>query len=140
MRKSTYYTKNSRSNIKFRGFPGLQYSRSFPGFPGEWEPCEIIRPTTQSESNTTSTFGTSLNIFAVVYLTSSVATNSENFFFSCDSKYHSSTRLSCESRLPDDKLCSSINGCCTQQQTQPTSAHLFTANRRHHSVDSLANI
>jgi len=40
MRKSTYYTKNSRSNIKFqefsRNFPGLQYSRSFPG---EWEPC-----------------------------------------------------------------------------------------------------
>jgi len=43
MCKSTYYTKNSRSNIKFHefsmSFPGLQNSRSFPGFPGEWEPC-----------------------------------------------------------------------------------------------------
>jgi len=40
--KSTYYTKNYRSNIKFqefsRSFLGLQYSRSFPGFPDEWEP------------------------------------------------------------------------------------------------------
>ena len=41
-RKPTYYTKNSTSNIKFqefsRSFPGLQNSKSFPGFPGEWEP------------------------------------------------------------------------------------------------------
>jgi len=41
-RKQTYYTKNSTSNIKFqefsRSFPGLRNSRSFPGFPGEWEP------------------------------------------------------------------------------------------------------
>jgi len=38
-RKSTYYTKNSRSNIEFQ-----EFSRSFPGFPGEWEPWPVSLP------------------------------------------------------------------------------------------------
>jgi len=42
--------------------------------------------------------------------TSSVVTNSENFFFSSASKHHISTRLSCESRLPDDRWNKSVNG------------------------------
>ena len=49
--------------------------------------------------------------------TSSAATNSENFCLSCASKYHISSLLSCESRLPDDRLHSSASGRYTQQQS-----------------------
>jgi len=48
--------------------------------------------------------------------TSSAATNWENFCLSCASKYHISSLLSCESRLPDDRLHSSVSGCCKWQQ------------------------
>jgi len=69
MRKSTNYTKNSRSNIKFqefsRSFPGLQNCRSFPVFQVRGNPVEFFNVTKCSRhQSSTLTYATSTLIYS----------------------------------------------------------------------------